>query len=190
MWVQCPWVGWQDDTVSAMGLALQSQSTKVVSRCVTSFAVLPCNNLLRLSTKRLKSERGAAKYKNIWLLGNGLCFENKLQKETFYCFPLLGISKQQQEDIAVSPQYWARAAASKVVEQQASPKISNFPFWFSQNQKTNSILRKGFEIENSIAVMSTLNCHNKGPYKRSFWFQHLCSPTTNKETNNSLSSFF
>ena len=125
--------------------------------------------------KRLKSKRGAAKYKNIWLLGNGLCFENKLQKETFYCFPLLGISKQQQEDIAVSPQYWARAAASKVVEQQASPKISNFPFWFSQNQKTNSILRKGFEIENSIAVMSPLNGHNKGPYKRSFWFQHLWS---------------
>ena len=123
--------------------------------------------------KRLKSERGAAKYKNIWLLGNGLCFENKLQKETFYCFPLLGISKQQQEDIAVSPQYWARAAASKVVEQQASPKISNFPFWFSQNQKTNSILRKGFEIENSLAVMSHLNGHNKGPFKRSFWFQHL-----------------
>ena len=123
--------------------------------------------------KRLKSERGAAKYKNIWLLGNGLCFENKLQKETFYCFPLLGISKQQQEDIAVSPQYWAKAAASKVVEQQASPKISNFPFWFSQNQKTNSILRKGFEIENSVAVMSPLNGHNKGPYKRSFWFQHL-----------------
>jgi len=61
-------------------------------------------------------------------LGNGLCFENKLQKETFYCFPLLEISKQQQEDIAVSPQYWARAAASKVVEQQASSKISNFPF--------------------------------------------------------------
>ena len=46
-----------------------------------------------LYSKRLKSERGAAKYKNIWLLGNGLCFENKLQKETFYCFPLLGISK-------------------------------------------------------------------------------------------------
>ena len=136
--------------------------------------------------KRLKSERGAAKYKNIWLLGNGLCFENKLQKETFYCFPLLGISKQQQEDIAVSPQYWARAAASKVVEQQASSKISNFPFWFSQNQKTNSILRKGFEIENSIAVMSPLNGHNKGPYKRSFWFQHLCSPTTNKETNKTV----
>ena len=106
-------------------------------------------------------------------MGNGLCFENKLQKETFYCFPLLGISKQQQEDIAVSPQYWARAAASKVVEQQASSKISNFPFWFSQNQKTNSILRKGFEIENSIAVMSPLNGHNKGPYKLSFLFQHL-----------------
>ena len=124
-------------------------------------------------TKKVEIRRGAAKYKNIWLLGNGLCFENKLQKETFYCFPLLGISKQQQEDIAVSPQYWARAAASKVVEQQASSKISNFPFWFSQNQKTNSILRKGFEIENSIAVMSPLNGHNKGPYKRSFWFQHL-----------------
>ena len=127
----------------------------------------------QVQPKRLKSERGAAKYKNIWLLGNGLCFENKLQKETFYCFPLLGISKQQQEDIAVSPQYWARAAASKVVEQQASSKISNFPFWFSQNQKTNSILRKGFEIENSLAVMSPLNSQNKGPYKRSFWFQHL-----------------
>ena len=109
-----------------------------------------------LKPKRLKSERGATKYKNIWLLGNGLCFENKLQKETFYCFPLLGISKQQQEDIAVSPQYWARAAASKVVEQQASSKISNFPFWFSQNQKTNSILRKGFEIENSIAVITRM----------------------------------
>ena len=135
----------------------------IVPRCVT----------WRYATKRLKSEREATKYKNVWLLGNGLCFENKLQKETFYCFPLLGISKQQQEDIAVSPQYWARAAASKVVEQQASPKISNFPFWFSQNQKTNSILRKGFEIENSLAVMSPLNGHNKGPYKRSFWFQHL-----------------
>ena len=122
-----------------------------------------------LNPKRLKSERGAAKYIKI----NGLCFENKLQKETYYCFPLLGISKQQQEDIAVSPQYWARAAASKVVEQQASSKISNFPFWFSQNQKTNSILRKGFEIENSLAVMAPLNGHNKGPYKRSFWFQHL-----------------
>ena len=121
----------------------------------------------------MKSERGAAKYKNIWLLGNGLCFENKLQKETFYCFPLLGISKAAARRLAVSPQYWARAAASKVVEQQASPKISNFPFWFSQNQKTNSILRKGFEIENSLAVMSPLNGHNKGPYKRSFWFQHL-----------------
>ena len=128
---------------------------------------------LKRVPKRLKSEREPSKYKNIWPLGNGLCFENKLQKETFYCFPLLGISKQQQEDIAVSPQYWARAAASKVVEQQASSKISNFPFWFSQNQKTNSILRKGFEIENSIAVMSPLNGHNKGPYKRSFWFQHL-----------------
>ena len=43
--------------------------------------------------KRLKSEREPTKYKNIRLLGNGLCFENKLQKETFYCFPLLGISK-------------------------------------------------------------------------------------------------
>ena len=50
-----------------------------------------------------KVERGATKYKNIWLLGNELCFGNKLQKETFYCFPLLRISKQQQEDIAVSP---------------------------------------------------------------------------------------
>ena len=40
-----------------------------------------------------KVERGATKYKNIWLLGNELCFGNKLQKETFYCFPLLGISK-------------------------------------------------------------------------------------------------
>ena len=61
-----------------------------------------------------------------------------------------------------------------MVEQQASSKISNFPFWFSQNQKTNSILRKGFEIENSLAVMSPLNGHYKGPHKRSFWFQHLC----------------
>ena len=141
-----------------------------------------CTLLLRITKQNTNT-----KNKNIWLLGNGLCFENKLQKETFYCFPLLGISKQQQEDIAVSPQYWARAAASKVVEQQASSKISNFPFWFSQNQKTNSILRKGFEIENSIAVISPLNGYNKGPYKRStvcfldrwpfdsgsFWFQHL-----------------
>ena len=136
----------------------------------------PCSNFLasalcfstnRFQKKRLKSERGTAKYKNIWLLGNGLCFENKLQKETFYCFPLLGISKAAARRLAVSPQYWARAAASKVVEQQASSKISNFPFWFSQNQKTNSILRKGFEIENSIAVMSPLNGHNKGPHKLS-----------------------
>ena len=125
--------------------------------------------------KKVEIRREATKYKNVWLLGNGLCFENKLQKETFYCFPLLGISKAAARRLAVSPQYWARAAASKVVEQQASPKISNFPFWFSQNQKTNSILRKGFEIENSLAVMSPLNGHNKGPHKRSFWYQHLCS---------------
>ena len=45
--------------------------------------------------------------------------------------------------------------------------ISNFPFWFSQNQKTNYILRKGFEIENSISVMSPLNGHDKGPHKPS-----------------------
>ena len=96
------------------------------------------------------------------------------KKKPFIVFHFWEFQKQQQEDIAVSPQYWARAAASKVVEQQASPKISNFPFWFSQNQKTNSILRKGFEIENSLAVMSPLNGHNKGPYKQSFWFQHLC----------------
>ena len=133
--------------------------------------------------KRLKSERGASKYRNIWLLGNGLCFENKLQKETFYYFPLLGISKQQQEDIAVSPQYWARAAASKVVEQQASSKISNFPFWFSQNQKTNSILRKCFEIENSVAVMSPLNGHNKGPHKPSLDF-NLFGLTLHSKSNS------
>ena len=120
----------------------------------------------------------------------GFVLKTNCNMKPFTVFHFWEFQKQQQEDIAVSPQYWARAAASKVVEQQASPKISNFPFWFSQNQKTNSILRKGFEIENSLAVMSPLNSHNKGPYKRSFWFQHLCSPTTNKETNNSLSSYF
>ena len=61
------------------------------------------------------------------MLGNLLCFENKLQKETFYCIPLLGILKAA-EDIAVSPQYWAKAAASKVVERQASPETSLFDF--------------------------------------------------------------
>ena len=103
----------------------------------------------------------------------GFVLKTNCKKKPFIVFHFWEFQKQQQEDIAVSPQYWARAAASKVVEQQASPKISNFPFWFSQNQKTNSILRKGFEIENSLAVMSPLNGHNKGPYKRSFWFQHL-----------------
>ena len=95
------------------------------------------------------------------------------KKKPFIVFHFWEFQMQQQEDIAVSPLYWTRAAASRVVEQQASPKISNFPFWFSQNQKTKSILRKGFEIENSLAVMSPLNGHNKGPYKRSFRFQHL-----------------
>ena len=123
-----------------------------------------------------------------WVMG--FVLKTNCKKKPFIVFHFWEFQKQQQEGIAVSPQYWAKAAASKVVEQQASPKISNFPFWFSQNKKTNSILRKGFEIENSLAVMSPLNSHNKGPYKRSFWFQHLCSPTTNKETNNSLSSFF
>ena len=106
-----------------------------------------------------------------WVMG--FVLKTNCKKKPFIVFHFWEFQKQQQEDIAVSPQYLARAAASKVVEQQASPKISNFPFWFSQNQKTNSILRKGFEIENSLAVMSPLNGHNKGPYKRSFWFQHL-----------------
>ena len=124
----------------------------------------------RQPPKRLKSERGATKYKNIWLLGNGLCFlKINCKEKPFIVFHFW----EFQEDIAVSPQYWTRAATSKVVEQQAASKISNLLFWFSQNQKTNSILRKGFEIENSIAVMSPLNGHNKGPYKRSFRFQHL-----------------
>ena len=51
-----------------------------------------------------------------------------LQLQTLVVFHFWKFQKQQQEDIAVSPQYWARAAASKVVEQQASSKISNFPF--------------------------------------------------------------
>ena len=97
----------------------------------------------------------------------GFVLKTNCKKKPFIVFHFWEFQKQQQEGIAVSPQYWAKAAASKVVEQQASPKISNFPFWFSQNQKTNSILRKGFEIENSIAVMSPLNGHNKGPHKLS-----------------------
>ena len=117
--------------------------------------------------KRLKSEREATKYKNIWLLGMGFVLKTNCKKKPFIVFHFWEFQKQQQEDIAVSPLYWARAAASKVVEQQASSKISNFPFWFSQNQKTNSILRKGFEIENWTAVLSSQNGHNKGPYKPS-----------------------
>ena len=96
-----------------------------------------------------------------WVMG--FVLKTNCKKKPFIVFHFWEFQKQQQEGIAVSPQYWAKAAASKVVEQQASPKISNFPFWFSQNQKTNSILRKGFEIENSLAVMSPLNGHNKGP---------------------------
>ena len=36
---------------------------------------------LKRVPKRLKSEREPSKYENIRLLGNGFCFENKLQKE-------------------------------------------------------------------------------------------------------------
>ena len=43
------------------------------------------------------------------------------------------------------------------------PKISNF---LSMADEVD--IRNGFEIENSIAVMSPLNGHNKGPYKQSF----------------------
>ena len=111
-----------------------------------------------------------------WVMG--FVLKTNCKKKPFIVFHFWEFQKQQQEGIAVSPQYWAKAAASKVVEQQASPKISNFPFWFSQNQKTNSILRKGFEIENSLAVMSPLSGHNKRPYKRSFWFQHLWTVPT------------
>ena len=61
-----------------------------------------------------------------WVMGFVLKINCK--KKPFIVFHFWEFQKQQQEDIAVSPQYWARAAASKVVEQQASPKISNFPF--------------------------------------------------------------
>ena len=112
-----------------------------------------------------KEEPLTIKIFDCWVMG--FVLKTNCKKKPFIVFHFWEFQKQQQEDIAVSPQYWARAAASKVVEQQASSKISNFPFWFSQNQKTNSILRKGFEIENSIAVMSSLKSHNKWPHKPS-----------------------
>ena len=54
----------------------------------------------------------------------GFVLKTNCKKKPFIVFHFWEFQKQQQEDIAVSPQYWARAAASKVVEQQASPKIS------------------------------------------------------------------
>jgi len=61
-------------------------------------------------------------------LGFGLCFENKLRKETFGCFPLLGILKAAARKQSCLSLTLGKSAASKVVEQQYSPKNSNFPF--------------------------------------------------------------
>ena len=58
----------------------------------------------------------------------GFVLKTNCKKKPFIVFHFWEFQKQQQEGIAVSPQYWAKAAASKVVEQQASPKVSNFPF--------------------------------------------------------------
>ena len=59
----------------------------------------------------------------------GFVLKTNCKKKPLIVFHFKGISKAAaRRYIAVSPQYWARAATSKVVEQQASPKMSNFPF--------------------------------------------------------------
>jgi len=58
----------------------------------------------------------------------GFVLKTNYKKKPLVVFHFWEFQKLQQEDIAVSPRYWARAAASKGVEQQASPKMSNFPF--------------------------------------------------------------
>ena len=62
------------------------------------------------------------------------------------------------------------AAASKCVKQQYFLSIPHFPLNFPKKWTTNSFLKKGFEIENSLAVnwLVTIceNHHNRG--SRSF----------------------
>ena len=58
----------------------------------------------------------------------GFVLKINCKKKPFIVFHFWEFQKQPQEDISVSPQYWARAAASKVVEQQASPKNFQLPF--------------------------------------------------------------
>ena len=57
----------------------------------------------------------------------GFVLKTNCKKKPFIVFHFWKFQKQQQEGIAVSPHYWAKAAASKVVEQQASPKLQ-LPF--------------------------------------------------------------
>ena len=87
--------GWQKD-IQFLDQPGNNQGPGTTSNPFLCNLLLPSNptiQFLLLISKRLKSERGPAKYRNSWLLGFGLCFENKLQKETFGCFPLLGILK-------------------------------------------------------------------------------------------------
>jgi len=62
-----------------------------------------------------------------------------LQKKPLIVFHFWKFQKQQQEDITVSPQYWARAATSKVVERQTS--LLDFPKIRKQTQYEGEVLR-------------------------------------------------
>ena len=65
----------------------------------------------------------------------GFVLKTNCKKKPFIVFHFWEFQKQQQEGIAVSPQYWAKAAASKVVEQHSSPKIPTSLFDFPKTRQ-------------------------------------------------------
>ena len=117
-------------------------------------------------------------------MGFELCFENKLQKETFGCFPLLGILKAAAR----------RYSCLSLTLGKRSCLISNWTTIFSKNvqlpflifPKPDNKLYTGKVLIlklNSCDV--TLERHNKGPHKSSsfqpIWYVQLnwkrCYPT-------------
>ena len=134
----------------------------------TSFSTTPQSIIQK--GWNLKEDPLSIKIVDCWVLGFVLKTDCKKKPWLFSTF---GNFKSSCKKTKLSLPHTGQECCLKSGWITIFSKKLQLPFWCSQNQKTNSILRKGFEIENSLAVMSPLNGHNKGPYKRSFWFQHL-----------------
>jgi len=93
----------------------------------------------------LKSERKPSKYKNFRPLGNGLCFENKLQKETFDC---------THEDSFIFSFYFYKGRAQNNESKEQKLYIKE-----NQNKSSQSFLRNPSTLKSPLAHLCLIVFH-------------------------------